>query len=123
MEHGEGSGVPRDLPLGAPWLQRSVYAMASRVQGSNQQIMGLCGQMWSTCVMKNPATLWITINPSDLHDPISQLFAGEAINLDVFMSIMGPDQDTRAWNIAGDPYTAANFFISLSEICWRLYSV
>jgi hypothetical protein len=103
----------RGLPISDPvvrLLQRSVYATASRVQGSNQQRVGLRGQMWSTCIMKNPATLWITINPSDLHDPIAQVFAGEAINLDAFMSTIGPDRDKRARNIAGDPYAAAKFF-------------
>ncbi len=91
-------------------LQRSVYATASRVTGSNQQRLQLRTQMWSTCIMKNPATLWITINPSDIHDPIAQVFAGESINLDDFISTMGPDREQRAQNIAIDPYAAAKFF-------------
>jgi len=60
----------------------------------------------------NPPTLWITINPSDLHDPIAQLFAGEEINLDHFlqMKAQGPSADRRANNIASDPYAAVKFF-------------
>lgn len=103
----------RGLPISDPavrLLQRSVYGTASRVQGSNQQRVGLRSQMWSTCIMKNPASLWVTINPTDLHDPIAQVFAGADINLDAFLATMGPDQDQRARNIAGDPYAAAKFF-------------
>ena len=101
------------LPISDPairLLQRSVYATASHVNGSNQQRIQYRGQIWSTCIMKNPATLWITINPTDIHDPIAQIFAGESINLDAFLSHMGPDQDQRARNIADDPYAAAKFF-------------
>ena len=103
----------RGLPISDPavrLLQRNVYATASRVNGSNQQRIQLRGQIWSTCIMKNPATLWITINPTDIHDPIAQIFAGENIDLDAFLSHMGPDQDRRAQNIAKDPYAAAKFF-------------
>ena len=91
-------------------LQKSVYATSSRVKGSNQQRLQCRGIIWSTCIMKNPASLWITINPTDLHDPIAQVFAGEDINLDDFISSLGPDIKQRAYNIASDPYAAAKFF-------------
>lgn len=91
-------------------LQKNVYATSSRVKGSNQQRLQCRGIIWSTCIMKNPASLWITINPTDLHDPIAQVFAGEDINLDNFLSTVGPDVDQRVRNIAADPYAAAKFF-------------
>lgn len=56
------------------------------------------------------ASLWITINPCDLHDPIAQVFAGEHIDMDKFMHTLGPSKDTRAQNMASDPYAAARFF-------------
>jgi hypothetical protein len=66
--------------------------------------------MWSTTARLGPPSLWITINPSDLHDPITQIFAGEQIDLDNFISTNGPDEFKRARNIASDPYAAAKFF-------------
>lgn len=60
--------------------------------------------------MIGPPTLWITINPPDIHDPIAQVFAGEEIDLNNFLAHKGPDSDWWAQNIAKDPYTAAKFF-------------
>lgn len=60
--------------------------------------------------MLNPPSLWITINPCDLHDPIAQIFCGEEINLDKFFATAGPDKASQARNIASDPHAAAKFF-------------
>lgn len=57
-----------------------------------------------------PPNLWITINISDLHDPIAQIFVGENINLDDFLDTLGPDAEHWARNIAADPYASAKFF-------------
>ncbi|KAI6143859.1 hypothetical protein EDD17DRAFT_1795140 [Pisolithus thermaeus] len=54
--------------------------------------------------------LWIMINPCDLHDPIAQVFAGERIDMDNFVSMLGPNKETQAYNIAADPYMASEFF-------------
>jgi hypothetical protein len=77
----------RGLPITDPAvrvLQRNVYTAISRLKGSNQSRLQLRSQIWSTCIMKNPASLWITINPTDIHDPIAQIFAGEDIDMDFF---------------------------------------
>jgi hypothetical protein len=66
------------------------------------------GQLLSIYV--GPPSLWITINPCDLHNPIAQAFAGENIDLDNFISTLGPDKDQRAQNIADNPYAATQFF-------------
>ncbi|KAG1828766.1 hypothetical protein DFJ58DRAFT_737629 [Suillus subalutaceus] len=58
----------------------------------------------------NPPSLWITINPSDTHNPIAQVLVGEELNLDMFDADSGPDACHRALNIATDPYAAAQFF-------------
>lgn len=102
-----------NLPISDPaikLLRKHVYTVAARVKGSNQSRIQLRSQIWSTCIMLNAPSLWITINPSDLHDPIAQIFAGEDINLDDFLAAFGPNSDQRARNIAGDPYAAAKFF-------------
>jgi len=91
-------------------LRQHIYATGGRVMGSDQARNQLRRQIWSTSIMLNPPTLWITINPCDLHDPIAQVFAGEHIHLDRFNSMLGPSKDKRAQNVAADPYAAAKFF-------------
>ena len=91
-------------------LKKHVHATAARIQGSDQARTRLRSQIWSTSTVLGPPSLWITINPTDLHDPIAQIFAGEKINMDEFMATLGPSKMERAKNIADDPYAAAKFF-------------
>ena len=91
-------------------LRKHVFAGAAHVQGSNSSQVQCRSQIFSTTIMKNPPSLWLTINPVDIHDPIAQLFAGANIDLDSFCAMLGPDAETRAENIATDPYAAAKFF-------------
>ena len=78
--------------------------------GSDQSCYQLRSQIWSTSIMLNPPTLWMTINSSDIHDPIAQLFARENINLNNLIALVAPNANKGATNIAADPYAAAKFF-------------
>ena len=91
-------------------LKTHVNATLGGVLGSDQSRYQMRSQIWSTTMCKGPPTLWMTINPSDLHDPIAQVFVGEDIDLDKFTSRMGPDAHARAKNIAKDPYAASEYF-------------
>lgn len=97
-------------------LRQHIYATAGRVMGSNHAREHLRSQIWSTSIMLNPPSLWVTINPCDLHDPIAQVFAGEEIDLDRFNAMLGPSKEKRASNIAMDPYAAAKFFHTIIRI-------
>lgn len=55
-------------------------------------------------------SLWLTINPADIHDPIAQVFAGENIDLDSFNADLGPDSNRRAESIASNPFASAQYF-------------
>lgn len=57
-----------------------------------------------------PPSLWLTINPSDIHDPIAQVLTGADIDLDAFVNRGQPDGKEHANRIANDPYAAATFF-------------
>ncbi|KAK6966652.1 hypothetical protein R3P38DRAFT_3612877, partial [Favolaschia claudopus] len=105
----EEQGLPISDPT-VKLLRQHVHSTAGRVKGSNQSRTSLRGQLWSTPVYLRPWNLWITIDPVDIHDPIAQIFAGEDIDLDKFMAVLGPDGEKRAQNIAADPYAAAKFF-------------
>ena len=105
-------------------LRKHVHATIARVQGSDQQRQQLQSQIWSTCIALGPPSLWVTINPCDLHDPIAQVFAREKIDLDDFMSHAGPNKDERAKNIADDPYAAAKFFnFMINTILQTLFQI
>jgi Helitron helicase-like domain at N-terminus len=91
-------------------LRKHISAVSGRVVGSNSSRAAYRGQIWGTCLYLNPPSIWITINPVDIHDPVAQVFAGENIDMDRFISTCGPDSDQRARNIAKDPYAAAKFF-------------
>lgn len=86
------------------------------VMGSDEACIQLRSQIWSTAIYMGPPTVWITINPLDLCDPIAQVFAGENIDLDNFLNTMGPDSSQHAKNIAGNPFAAAKIFHFLVHI-------
>ena len=108
-EEEEGQGKIISDPA-VKLMRQHIYATAGRVIGSNYAREHLRSQIWSTSVMLNPPSLWITINPCDLHDPIAQILAGEEIDLNSFHALLGPSKETCARNIAMDPYAAAKFF-------------
>ena len=66
--------------------------------------------IWGMCLTLGGPSLWLTINPADIHDPIAQIFVGESIDMDNFNTHLGPDSNHRAENIASNPYAAAEYF-------------
>ncbi|KAJ8585561.1 hypothetical protein M405DRAFT_865313 [Rhizopogon salebrosus TDB-379] len=107
--HEEEKNMPVSH-LAVKLLKKLVYAAAGHIMGSDQSRYQLRSQIWSTAIYMNPPSLWITINPCDLHDPIVQVFAGSNINMDTLSSVIGPSKEERARNVARDPYAAAKFF-------------
>ncbi|KAI9069658.1 hypothetical protein FKP32DRAFT_1608308 [Trametes sanguinea] len=68
-----------------------------------QLVYGTAGRIWSTSLIHGPPSV-------DTHDPIAQIMAGAAIDIDHFLAAVGPSSDARGRNIAHDPYAAAKFF-------------
>ena len=97
-------------------LKSHIYAAAGHVQGSDVSRNRLHSQLWSTAIFLGPPSLWITINPCDLHDPIVQIFAGESVSMDHLRTTIGPDKEQRARNVARDAYAAAKYFHFLIQI-------
>ena len=54
-------------------LKNHIQVVSACVQGSDQSHTQLCSQIWSTAICEQPPSLWVTINPCDLHDPIVQV--------------------------------------------------
>lgn len=97
-------------------LRELVSSLRTKVPGTDESRTGMRSQIWGLTTMKNPASLWVTINPSDTHDPIAQVFAGEDINMEDFMQTAGPNSTQRSRNIAADPFAAAKFFHYLIKV-------
>lgn len=92
-----------------------IQVTMQRVMGSDASRAVNCSKIWSTSLYLNPMTLWVTINPSDQHDPIGQVFAGERVDMDDFDPLSGPSPLEQACNVACNPYAAAQFFFFLCE--------
>ena len=75
-------------------LRKHIHATGGRVMGSDQARYQLRSQIWSTSIYLNPPSLWMTINPCDLHDPIAQVFCGEEVDMNNFMASLGPSRES-----------------------------
>ena len=105
----ETRGVPFSNPA-VRTLRSQLKAVKTKVQGSDESRISIRGKIWGTNLLHNPPSIWVTINPADMQDPIAQVLAGADIDLDDFCNTAGPDGNDRAMNIASDPYASARFF-------------
>lgn len=105
-------------------LKRHITATSRRVMGSDPARIQLRSQIASTSMTFNQPTIWLTINPDDLHDPIAQIFAGQEIDMDDFVKTAGPDSLRRSQNIARDPFAAAEFFsFTINLVLEKLFGI
>lgn len=103
----------RKVPFSNPTvkaLRNQLSTVRAKVMGTDESRIKIRGQIRGMNMMKGPPSLWITINPSDVGDPIAQVLAGEQIDLDSFERTAGPNSEQRNSNIACDPFAAAKFF-------------
>lgn len=91
-------------------FRKHLTAVRAKVMGTDESRVSIRSKIWSLTAQIGPPSLWITINPSDVGDPIAQVLAGVDIDLDKFDRILGPDASARSSTIVGDPYAAAKFF-------------
>ena len=97
-------------------LRKNLRAVRTRIQGMDESRLSMRSKVWSTVLLFNPPSLWITINPADTQDPIAQVIARADIDLDKFCRMSGPNSQDRAITMAQDPYAAAKFFHSIIRI-------
>jgi hypothetical protein len=119
----ETRGVPYSN-LGVRALRKQLSALRTRVDGTDESRQSVRSKIWSTNLIHNPPNLWLTVNPSETHDPIAHVMTGAMIDLDKFCRTAGPDHEDRATNIAGDPYAAAKFFhFMIKTILEQLFGI
>ncbi|KAF8138853.1 hypothetical protein EV363DRAFT_1155163, partial [Boletus edulis] len=102
-------------------LKHHVSTVRAKVRGTDESRREIRSLIWGMTIFKSPPSLWITINLTDIHDPIAQVLTGAEIDLDSFDPTSGPDTTTRLTRIANDPYAASRFFhfivrVVLSEL-------
>ncbi|KIK34584.1 hypothetical protein CY34DRAFT_26824 [Suillus luteus UH-Slu-Lm8-n1] len=90
---------------------------------SNPWMCQYCGFRWGTSLCLRGPSLWITINPSDTHNPVVQVFAREQINMDIFFHDAGPDSNRRAQNIARDPFATTKYFFIIKAVLSTLFQI
>jgi len=91
-------------------LRRYLTAVCAKVMGTNESRIKIHSYIWGMCVMNGPPSIWLTINTTDTHNPVTQVFTGAEIDLEHFDRTAGPDAYTHAVHIADDPYAASKFF-------------
>ena len=91
-------------------LRDQLGAVRTRVKGTDEARLHVRSKIWGTNLIFNPPMIWITVNPADTQDPIAQVFAGVEIDLDNFCNTAGPNNNQRATNVAGDPFSSAKYF-------------
>ncbi|KAG9118852.1 hypothetical protein FRC07_006432, partial [Ceratobasidium sp. 392] len=91
-------------------LKQRVMATTKQVMASGPSWTQLQSQIYLAAVYSKQPSIWLTINPDDLHNLVAQIFVCEEIDMDKFMKTAGPNSTQRSKNIACDPYAAAKFF-------------
>lgn len=102
-------------------FRHSLSAVRSKVMGTDESHIMIRSLIWGMCMMKNPPSIWLTINPSDMQDPIAQVLCGQEIDLDHFTRAYDRPSDVA---VASDPYAAASFFhIIVNAILQQLLGI
>ena len=102
-------------------FRNSLSAVRSKVMGTDESRIKIRSFIWGMCMMKNPPSIWLTINPADMQDPIAQVLCGQEIDLDNFSRANDKPSDVA---IASDPYAAASFFhLMINAILQQLLGI
>ena len=88
-------------------LRHTLSTVRAKVMGTDESRIKIRSLIWGMCMMKNPPSIWLTINPADTQDPIAQVLCGQDINLDRFSK---SDERPSDVAITSDPYASASFF-------------
>ncbi|KAF8257143.1 hypothetical protein EI94DRAFT_1433988, partial [Lactarius quietus] len=88
-------------------FRHTLSAVRSKVMGTDESRIKIRSLIWGMCMMKNPPSIWLTINLADTQDPIAQVLCGQEIDLDHFAKY---DERPSEIAITSDPYTSASFF-------------
>lgn len=91
-------------------LMKHIRSVGGHVLGSAYSRSVLRTKIHSLCFSLGLPSLFVTINPADIHSPVALYFAGVNLDLDkVFPEMLGTNYN-RAQIIASHPVATAKFF-------------
>ena len=96
-------------------LLKQVKTVAGTVMGSNQSRAKCRVELHAQIFSSGLPSLFITINPCDLHHPLAMKFAGVYLDIDHLLPEMMPSSQERAAIVASHPVGIAQFFNKLIE--------
>ena len=96
-------------------LLKQVKTVAGTVMGSNQSRAKCRVELHAQIFSSGLPSIFITINPCDLHHPLAMKFAGVDLDLDNLLPDMMPGSQERAAIVASHPVGTAQFFNKLIE--------
>jgi hypothetical protein len=91
-------------------LMRDVHLINSTVMGSGAARMSMRHQIWAMITSYGAPSLFITINPADVYNPLVKLLAGADIDVNTLLPDQIPTFHEQSILIAKDPALAARFF-------------
>ena len=102
-------------------LRQNVSTIRAKVMGTDESRIKIRSFIWGMCVLKNPPSIWLTINPADIQDPVAQVLCGEDFDLDNFDAF---DLQPSATAIAADPFAATTFFhLTVKAVLQHLFGI
>ena len=96
-------------------LLKQVKTVAGTVMGSNQARAKCRVELHAQIFSSGLPSIFITINPCDLHHPLAMKFAGVDLDIDNLIPDMMPNSQERAAIVASHPVGIAQFFNKLIE--------
>ena len=96
-------------------LLKQVKTVAGTVMGSNQSRAECRVELHAQIFSSGLPSIFITINPCDLHHPLAMKFAGVDLDIDNLIPDMMPGSQERAAIVASHPVGIAQFFNKLIE--------
>lgn len=91
-------------------LMKHIKTVGGRVMGSAHSRSALRTKIHALCFYLGLPSLFVTINPADIHSPVALYFSGIDLNLDKILAEDMPTTYERAQIIATHPVATAKFF-------------
>ncbi|CAF4503238.1 unnamed protein product, partial [Didymodactylos carnosus] len=91
-------------------LLKQIKTVGGKLMGSPQSRAALRTKIHSLIYSQGLPSIFMTINPADIHSPIALYFAGVNLNIDHILTDSFPSTFHRAQIVASHPVAAAKFF-------------
>ncbi|RHZ71358.1 hypothetical protein Glove_259g21 [Diversispora epigaea] len=91
-------------------LTKNINVVGRKIMGSHQSRILLCNEIYTIIIRDGSPSLFITINPADLHSSIVIIYAGKKIDVNTLLPEDFPTATERAKLAHLDPTAVAKYF-------------